>query len=79
MNDNVAAVFSSGKDGDFTRYPYADMPSDFNALERDWYKEAMANKGKTIVTEPYESISSGKWSSPSPVKRWMGQALSPLI
>lgn len=36
------------------------MPSDFNALERDWYKEAMANKGKTIVTEPYESISSGK-------------------
>lgn len=38
----------------------ADMPSDFNALERDWYKEAMANKGKTIVTEPYESISSGK-------------------
>ncbi|MGG0713645.1 methyl-accepting chemotaxis protein TlpA [Bacillus subtilis] len=60
MNDNVAAVFSSGKDGDFTRYPYADMPSDFNALERDWYKEAMANKGKTIVTEPYESISSGK-------------------
>ncbi|MEC4032915.1 methyl-accepting chemotaxis protein TlpA [Bacillus subtilis] len=60
MNDNVAAVFSSGKDGEFTRYPYADMPSDFNALERDWYKEAMANKGKTIVTEPYESISSGK-------------------
>ncbi len=60
MNDNVAAVFSSGKDGDFTRYPYADMPSDFNALERDWYKEAMANKGKTIVTESYESISSGK-------------------
>ncbi|MFD6005855.1 methyl-accepting chemotaxis protein TlpA [Bacillus subtilis] len=60
MNDNVAAVFSSSKDGDFTRYPYADMPSDFNALERDWYKEAMANKGKTIVTEPYESISSGK-------------------
>ncbi|MCY9376829.1 methyl-accepting chemotaxis protein [Bacillus sp. T17B1] len=60
MNDNVAAVFSSSKDGDFTRYPYADMPSDFNALERDWYKEAMANKGKTIVTEPYESISTGK-------------------
>nr|WGD75372.1 methyl-accepting chemotaxis protein TlpA [Bacillus subtilis] len=60
MNDNVGAVFSSGKDGEFTRYPYADMPSDFNALERDWYKEAMANKGKTIVTEPYESISSGK-------------------
>ncbi|WIL35309.1 methyl-accepting chemotaxis protein TlpA [Bacillus stercoris] len=60
MNDNVAAVFSSSKDGEFTRYPYADMPSDFNALERDWYKEAMANKGKTIVTEPYESISSGK-------------------
>ncbi|MED2969982.1 methyl-accepting chemotaxis protein TlpA [Bacillus subtilis] len=60
MNDNVAAIFSSSKDGDFTRYPYTDMPSDFNALERDWYKEAMANKGKTIVTEPYESISSGK-------------------
>lgn len=60
MNDNVAAVFSSSKDGDFTRYPYADMPSDFNALERDWYKEAMANKGKTIVTEPYESVSTGK-------------------
>lgn len=60
MNDNVAVVFSSSKDGEFTRYPYADMPSNFNALERDWYKEAMANKSKTIVTAPYESISSGK-------------------
>ncbi|NTU27264.1 HAMP domain-containing protein [Bacillus tequilensis] len=60
MNDNVAAVFSSSKDGEFTYFPYTEMPSDFNPLERDWYKEAMANKGKTIVTEPYESVSSGK-------------------
>ncbi|MDR4436458.1 methyl-accepting chemotaxis protein TlpB [Bacillus tequilensis] len=60
MNDNVAAVFSSSKGGEFTYFPYTEMPSDFNPLERDWYKEAMAHKGKTIVTEPYESVSSGK-------------------
>ncbi|KAF1678176.1 methyl-accepting chemotaxis protein [Bacillus sp. SKDU12] len=61
MNDNVAAVFSSSKDGALTYFPYSEMPSgDFNPLERDWYKEAMANKGKTIITEPYESVSSGK-------------------
>ncbi len=61
MNDNVAAVFSSSKDGALTYFPYSEMPSgDFNPLERDWYKEAMANKDKTIITEPYESVSSGK-------------------
>lgn len=59
-NDKAAAVFSSSKDGTFTRYPHADMPADFNPLERSWYKEAMENKDKTIITDPYQSISNGK-------------------
>ncbi|MEC0768309.1 methyl-accepting chemotaxis protein TlpB [Bacillus atrophaeus] len=60
MNDEVEAVFSSSNDGTFTRYPKAVMPDDFNSLERDWYKEAVAHKGEAIISEPYESISTGK-------------------
>ncbi|MFT3656071.1 Methyl-accepting chemotaxis protein McpA [Bacillus sp. B01(2024)] len=59
-NDKAAAVFSSSKDGTFTRYPHADMPADFNPLERNWYQEAMENKGQTIITDPYQSISNKK-------------------
>ncbi|MFB4184248.1 methyl-accepting chemotaxis protein TlpB [Bacillus velezensis] len=59
-NDKASAVFSSSKEGTFTRYPHADMPADFNPLERSWYQEAMENKGQTIITDPYESISNKK-------------------
>ncbi|WP_445012588.1 methyl-accepting chemotaxis protein TlpB [Bacillus velezensis] len=59
-NDKAAAIFSSSKEGAFTRYPHADMPADFNPLERSWYQEAMENKGQTIITDPYQSISNKK-------------------
>ncbi len=78
-NDKASAVFSSGKEGTFTRYPHADMPADFNPLERSWYQEAMENKGQTIITDPYESISNKRWSSPWPARRKTDQASSPLI
>lgn len=59
-NDKAAPIFSSSKEGAFTRYPHADMPADFNPLERSWYQEAMENKGQTIITDPYQSISNKK-------------------
>lgn len=33
------------------------MPSGYNPVERDWYKKAVANKGKVVVTDPYKTAS----------------------
>ncbi|MEK1832741.1 cache domain-containing protein [Priestia megaterium] len=32
----------------------------YDPRKRDWYKLAMQNKGKTVVTEPYPSASTGQ-------------------
>lgn len=78
-NDKASAIFSSSKEGTFTRYPHADMPADFNPLERSWYQEAMENKGQTIITHPYESISNKKMVVTMAARRKTDQASSPLI
>lgn len=33
--------------------PIIDLPSDYDPTTRPWYKEAMANKSKVILTDPY--------------------------
>lgn len=71
-NDKASAVFSSSKEGTFTRYPHADMPADFNPLERSWYQEAMENKGQTIITTLMSPSQTKRWSSPYPRSaRWI--------
>ena len=36
------------------------MGDDFNAKERDWYKNAVEAKGETVWTEPYTDASTGE-------------------
>ncbi|NPC93938.1 methyl-accepting chemotaxis protein [Bacillus sp. WMMC1349] len=55
QNKDVEAIYSGSKDSVFVQYPYVEMPDDYDPVERDWYKEAVAKKGQVIVTEPYES------------------------
>jgi methyl-accepting chemotaxis protein len=46
-------------DGVFINSPKSKMPDDFDARTRGWYQEAMKNKGKVIITEPFQSAQSG--------------------
>ena len=44
-------VYISGKD--WSIIPDFDMPPDYHAPERLWYKGAIENPGRTYITEPY--------------------------
>ncbi|RPJ99126.1 hypothetical protein BSBH6_03957 [Bacillus subtilis] len=57
LNKDVESIYTSDKNGRFTRYPDIPMPSDYNPVERDWYKKAVANKGKVVITDPYKTAS----------------------
>ncbi|KUP35848.1 methyl-accepting chemotaxis protein [Bacillus halotolerans] len=57
INKDVESIYTSDKDGRFTRYPDLPMPSDYNPVERDWYKKAVANNGKVVITDPYKTAS----------------------
>lgn len=59
LNQDVEGIFAGSKDGLFVRYPFQEMPSGYNPVDRDWYKQAVENKGKVIVTNPYKTASTG--------------------
>ncbi|MEC1262237.1 methyl-accepting chemotaxis protein [Bacillus swezeyi] len=59
LNEDVEAIYTGSKDGLFVRYPDEKMSSDYNPVERNWYKKAVENKGKVIVTDPYQTASTG--------------------
>ena len=41
-------------------YPVSELPDDYDPRVRSWYKLAMENKGKVIVTPAYEDLGTGK-------------------
>ncbi|WP_449537820.1 methyl-accepting chemotaxis protein [Ferdinandcohnia sp. Marseille-Q9671] len=59
LHPDVVTVFSGTKDGQMFLYPNATLPDDFDPREREWYKQAVANSGKAIITEPYEDLATG--------------------
>ncbi|MGG3624902.1 methyl-accepting chemotaxis protein [Bacillus gobiensis] len=59
LNSNIESIYSASSKGDFIRFPDIEMPDDFNPTERNWYKSAMANKGKYTLTDPYQTASTG--------------------
>jgi len=40
--------------------PDQELPADYDPTSRSWYKDAVANAGKVIVTEPYTDVGTGK-------------------
>lgn len=59
LNQDVEAIYTGSKDGKFIRYPAEKMAKDYNPADRDWYKQAVENKGKAIITNPYKTASTG--------------------
>ncbi|ONN27656.1 chemotaxis protein [Thermosipho affectus] len=43
----------------FLIIPESDLPPDYDPTARPWYKDAVKNKGKVIITEPYNDASTG--------------------
>ncbi|MEH7235774.1 methyl-accepting chemotaxis protein [Bacillus sp. JJ1562] len=59
LHPDIVTIFSGTKDGNMLLYPNASLPEDFDPREREWYKQAIANPGKVIITEPYEDLATG--------------------
>ncbi|MCM8710254.1 methyl-accepting chemotaxis protein [Clostridium sp. SYSU_GA19001] len=57
---NIMNTFYGTESGKFQIYPEADIPDNFNHKERPWYKLAVNNKGKIVVTPPYKDVATGK-------------------
>ncbi|MBD1221287.1 methyl-accepting chemotaxis protein [Virgibacillus halodenitrificans] len=55
---NIYTVFD--EDGEVIIYPEADLGDDFNARERDWYKDAVKANGDVVWTEPYVDASTNE-------------------
>lgn len=71
MEDAIAlfsAIADSKKDIDFIYFgtaddkiicvPHVDFPSGFQPTQRDWYKNAVQNPNRTVITNPYIDASS---------------------
>lgn len=59
-NVDVLNAYYGTESGKFLVYPKIELPSDFNHKERDWYKEAIKNKGKVFYTSPYVDVATGQ-------------------
>ncbi|NMM65978.1 methyl-accepting chemotaxis protein [Clostridium sp. P21] len=56
---DILGIYYGTSSGKFTIYPNAKMPDGYDATKRDWYKQALNNKGKVIVTPPYKDAATG--------------------
>lgn len=59
-NPAITNIYFSTNSGHLTIYPEVDLPSDFDARTRDWYKIAESGKGEAIWTEPYVDTATGQ-------------------
>ncbi|WP_243156005.1 methyl-accepting chemotaxis protein [Clostridium sp. C2-6-12] len=59
-NNDIFSTYLGTADGKFLIYPNQKMPDGFNHMERPWYKQAIENKGKVIVTLPFKDAQTGK-------------------
>lgn len=58
LHPDVLSIYIGMNDGDFTQEPRLNN-ADYNPLDRDWYKEATALKGETLITNPYKDAGTG--------------------
>lgn len=56
----IFSAYYGTESGKFQIYPIQKMPEGFNAKERPWYKLALENKGKVVITEPFKDAKTGK-------------------
>ncbi|MEK5231692.1 methyl-accepting chemotaxis protein [Lysinibacillus sp. FSL K6-0232] len=53
LHPDILSIYVGAHDGTFTQEPRIN-DADYNPLERDWFKEAAALKGETLITSPYK-------------------------
>ncbi|WP_342468444.1 methyl-accepting chemotaxis protein [Ureibacillus sp. FSL K6-3587] len=57
----VAGVYLGNEDGKFVKEPAElGVPEGYDPRKRDWYKQAMEQKGEVIISEPYVAASTGE-------------------
>ncbi|MBV7272425.1 methyl-accepting chemotaxis protein [Clostridium sp. PL3] len=52
-NEDLKSVYFGASDKKFYLYPKTELPADFDPTSRPWYKDALNNKGKSVVSEVY--------------------------
>jgi methyl-accepting chemotaxis protein len=57
----IDIVYTGNEDGVYIMEPAElGVPDDYDARERDWYKQAMERKGEAIISDPYVAASTGE-------------------
>ncbi|MBG9453030.1 chemotaxis protein [Lysinibacillus sphaericus] len=59
LSPDVLSIYVGTNDGKVFVEPKSNS-ADYNPLERDWYKDAMALKGETLITNPYKDVATGE-------------------
>ncbi|GLB60271.1 methyl-accepting chemotaxis protein [Cytobacillus sp. NCCP-133] len=59
LHPESVAIYAGSENGDLVIFPQADLPDDFDATTRPWYKGAMESEGQAYITEPYVDAVSG--------------------
>ncbi|OXS76266.1 chemotaxis protein [Lysinibacillus sp. KCTC 33748] len=59
LSPDVLSIYVGTNDGEVFVEPKSNS-ADYNPLERDWYKEATALKGETLITNPYIDAGTGE-------------------
>ncbi|MCR8846531.1 methyl-accepting chemotaxis protein [Paenibacillus sp. SC116] len=59
QHSDLVSTFVGTKDGVMIQEPKLKLAPDYDPRKRDWYKQAMENKGQTIVSPPYHTASAG--------------------
>lgn len=57
---NILDAYYGTVSGKFAIYPDTKMPDGYDARQRGWYKSAVEDKGKVIITPPYQDAATGK-------------------
>ncbi|KOP80396.1 chemotaxis protein [Lysinibacillus sp. FJAT-14745] len=58
LHPDVLTIYIGTSEGAVFVEPKSNS-ADYNPLERDWYKEATALKGETLITNPYKDVATG--------------------
>lgn len=58
-NPDVFRVYYSLPSKNIFTYPNTDFPAGYDPTTRDWYTDAISNKGNASITSPYKDASTG--------------------
>ncbi len=58
-NSDILYTYIGTSSKNLIIYPTVNLPDDYDLTSRVWYKDALQNKGKVILTDPYKDAGSG--------------------